>query len=165
MYIVIGDKMVREKENLEEEFEGAYFTKNVKNRNDKMTLKELILKGEGTFNDYRYFLPSGTEVEPRITLNIRREFKNLEEFIEYIKSIIGEIKEIGYSVLSIPNTYNEGSVHCRMNTPVRVVKELYLNGFTIGWGGEIYVRCKSKNMRYVRSVDKIIVVKKDGVKN
>lgn len=57
-------------------------------------------------------------------------------------------------------------MECYENTPVEVAKKLYLNGFVVGWNGEIYVRCLNKNVRYVRNIDKIIVVKKGkGVKS
>lgn len=161
------EELERQLNKLKHSEEYAYFVKNVKNRKDRMTLKELILKGEGKFSDYRYFLLSGREVEPSISLRIKQEFKNVEEFEQYVKSMLGEdVKDIDYSVSGfVPHKYDEGSVRCRGNTPVRIARELYLNGFVIGYGGEIFVRCINMNRRYVRSVDKIIVVKKEGVKN
>ncbi len=167
------DELTRERNDLQNELnklkhaiEYTKFEEFVKYRKDKMTLKELILKGEGTFGDYMYFLPSGTAVKPSIFLKIDREFENLEEFAKYLKEILGEIKHIDYGLSGIIEKYTEGRVECYENTPVEVAKKLYLNGFVIGWNGEIYVRRLDKNVRYVRNIDKIIVVKKGkGVKS
>jgi len=85
------DKLSKQRNELQNELnrlkhaiEYTKFEEFVKYRKDKMTLKELILKGEGTFGDYMYFLPSGTAVKPSIFLSIKREFENLEEFAKYL---------------------------------------------------------------------------------
>jgi len=167
------DKLSKQRNELQNELnrlkhsmEYVKFEEFVKYRKDKMTLKELILKGEGTFGDYLYFLPSGTAVKPSIFLKIDREFENLETFAKYLKKLLGEIKHIDYGLSGIIEKYTEGRVECYDDTPVEVAKKLYLNGFIVGWNGEIYVRRLDKNVRYVRNIDKIIVVKKGkGVKS
>ena len=158
------NELQNELNKLQHSMEYVKFEKFVKYGKDKMTLKELILKGDGTFGDYMYFLPSGTEVKPSIFLKIDKEFENLEEFKKHLANIIGEIKNIDYGVSGGLKRYTEGRVHCYENTPVEIARKLYLNGFMVGWNGEIYVKCLNRRVRYVRNIDKIIVMKK-GVKS
>ena len=160
------NELQNELKKLQHSMEYVKFEEFVKYGKDKMTLKELILKGEGTFGDYVYFLPSGTAVKPSIFLKIDREFENLEAFAKYLKELLGEIKHIDYGVSGGLKRYTEGRVECYDNTPVEVAKKLYLNGFIVGWNEEIYVRCLNREVRYVRNIDKIIAVKKEkGVKS
>ena len=139
----------------------------VKNAKEKMTFKELVLKGSGTFGEYKYFLPSGTEVTPTIRFSIKKEFKNLKEFKEYLKRVLGVDRAenidyglSGYVDVDGKDKFTEGAVYCDEDTSIEVSRKLYLAGFSIGWNGEICVFATNRKRRYYRSPDKIIALKR-----